>query len=235
MKPCFHFVHNEFSGAPKTYSAFNLLPTRYLSREPLQELVHGFRMDLMFQETNNDSQSCFPIQTEADLDLYGSRVAGTVARLCLELVFAHYSHGEDSATRDRLIRAGAQMGIALQYVNISRDIAVDAAMRRVYIPTTWLEEEDLTPEAVIKNPKGVRIDKLRARLLDKAFSHYNGARRAIDDLPEPVRGPMRVAVESYMEIGRVLRERRYPVKRGRATVPKTRRIIVAWKALSLRG
>ncbi|EHK97460.1 putative Bifunctional lycopene cyclase/phytoene synthase [Glarea lozoyensis 74030] len=42
---------------------------------------------------------------------------------------------------------------------------------------------------------------------------------------------MRVAVECYMEIGRVLRGKGYVVKRGRATVPILRRLRVAWGAL----
>ena len=124
------------------------------------------------------------------------------------------------------------MGIALQLVNIARDIAVDAQLDRVYIPLPWLAEEGLTPEAVIKNPKGVRIERLRTRMLDTAFAVYDEARPAIEELPAQVRGSMRVAVESYMEIGRVLREGRYPQKAGRATVPKSRRLWVAWKALN---
>ena len=43
---------------------------------------------------------------------------------------------------------------------------------------------------------------------------------------------MRVAVESYMEIGRVLRQEDYEVKAGRATVPKLKRVRVAWQALN---
>jgi len=42
-----------------------------------------------------------------------------------------------------------------------------------------------------------------------------------------------VAVESYMEIGRVLLQGDYQVKAGRATVPKLQRIKVAWRALNV--
>jgi 15-cis-phytoene synthase/lycopene beta-cyclase len=76
------------------------------------------------------------------------------------------------------------------------------------------------------------MEKLRARLLDRAFGEYREAQLALSQLPYNARAPMRVAVESYMEIGRVLSERRYKVKEGKATVPKTRRLKVAWKALS---
>jgi 15-cis-phytoene synthase/lycopene beta-cyclase len=225
------FVRANFPA--RVHSALLLLPTTHLSREPLEELLKGFEMDLGFSE-GADSQNCslYPIQNQADLDLYGARVAGTVAQLCLEIIFAQLPGQTDNKTKGRLIRAGARMGIALQYVNIARDIAVDALLHRVYVPLTWLTEEGLTFEGVIKNPNGVRIERLRARLLDRAFEMYQQSRGAIAELPVQVRGPMRVAVESYMEIGRVLREGKYSLKADRATVPKSRRIWVAWTALN---
>ena len=96
------------------------------------------------------------------------------------------------------------MGAGLQYVNIARDISVDTNIGQAYLPLTWLDEEGLTLEAW----------------------------GAIEDLPDEVGGAMRVAVESYMEIGRALRQEDYEVKAGRATVPKLKRVRVAWQALN---
>lgn len=126
------------------------------------------------------------------------------------------------------------MGIALQYVNIARDVATDAAIGRVYLPTSWLEEEGLIPTDILKNPSGEKIERLRDVLLSKAFGIYAEAKEAMAHLPPEARGPMRVAVESYMEIGRVLSEKGYVTKAGKATVPKMRRIRVAWKSLTER-
>ncbi|KAJ9641396.1 hypothetical protein H2199_005366 [Coniosporium tulheliwenetii] len=218
---------------PWARKALLQLPTTYLPKQPLYDLLKGFEMDLIFSENpSGNHPTYFPIVNANVLDFYGACVAGTVAELCLELVFHHLPGPTSPATRRRLVDAGAKMGIALQYVNIARDIAVDAAIKRVYIPTSWLEQEDLTPEAVIKNPEGVRIERLRQRLLDRAFAIYGEARGAIEELPVEARAPMRVAVESYMEIGRVLRQKGYQVKAGRPTVPKLRRVLVAWRALS---
>ena len=124
------------------------------------------------------------------------------------------------------------MGIALQYVNIARDIATDAALGRVYLPSSWLKENGLTPKDILEKPEGSVVDKLRARLLDEAFTIYRGAQSAMAQLPVDARAPMRVAVESYMEIGRVLMKEGYEVKEGKATVPKLRRLRVAWRALN---
>jgi 15-cis-phytoene synthase/lycopene beta-cyclase len=213
-------------------SSLRLLLTHLLPFGPLYDLLEGFKTDLQFlrQDSTNDKQS-FPISTFQDLEKYAAQVAGTVAELILELVFVHSDWASTSCKREQLVAAGGEMGIALQYVNISRDIATDAAIGRVYIPTSWLKEEGLTPEQVIQNPHHPKVEILRQRLLDKAFSVYEEARIPMAQLPDNARSPMRVAVECYMEIGRVLREKGYRVKQGKATVPILRRLRVAWKAL----
>ncbi|KAK8185225.1 Lycopene beta-cyclase [Phyllosticta capitalensis] len=227
--PASTYADEEFP--PRFKSAFRCLPTAYLSKKPLIDMLDGFEMDIAFELARGDA-SQYPIKSVSDLDLYGARVAGTVAESILELVFYHLPSQVTAEEKARLLKAGARMGIALQYVNISRDIAVDARIGRVYIPLDWLAEQDLTPAAVIKNPAGTRVEVLRLKLLARAFQIYEEARSAIEELPEDARGPMRVAVESYMEIGRVIREEGYQVRAGRATVPKRRRIRVAWRALN---
>lgn len=208
-------------------SALIFLPTAYLSLPPLYDLVEGFAMDLDFSLPGN----VFPIIDESALQIYASRVAGTVAESCLELVYHHSTTSMPERVRQEIIHAGGRMGIALQYINIARDIAVDARVGRIYLPTSWLDEEGLAPSDVLKYPHSAKVEALRQRLLDAAMKIYYEAKAAIDRLPREARGPMRVAVESYVEIGRVLRTPGYKVKAGRATVPKVRRVMVAWKAL----
>ncbi|KAL9074777.1 MAG: hypothetical protein Q9157_004267 [Trypethelium eluteriae] len=232
------------------------LPTHYLPQAPLRDLIKGLESDIKFSETTKSGTANFPIATEADLDTYALRVAGTVAELCLVLVFHHYpssSSAASAAAKECILKAGRTMGLALQCVNISRDIAVDAGLKRVYLPSEWLADEEdavevedkgidkdkskgFTPDAVIRDPADARVEKLRQRMLAKAFQAYEEAKGAIEELPVEARAPMRVAVESYMEIGRVLRKdggkKGYKVKAGRATVPRGRRFWVAWRALS---
>ncbi len=225
-----NFVESTFP--PDAQLALLQLPVSYLSREPLYGLLKGFEMDLQFpSKFQSLTKFYWPINNEDDLERYGGFVAGTVAELCLDLVFHYYPNCGTPEKKCYLKRAGRDMGIALQITNIARDIEVDAALRRVYIPSAWLEAEDLTQEDVIKEAGSQAVRKIRSNLLDKAFGIHEKSRGAIEELPREVRGPMRVAVESYMEIGRVLRQEAYQVKAGRATVPTLRRIRVAWKAL----
>ena len=231
------------------HTALKLFPIENLPKEPLYELLEGFRMDLLFTQSTDNQQNGggnifvhFPIADERLLELYAHRVASTVGELCLRLVMHHYHRSHEQfpipeAKKAELVDAAHTMGHALQYVNIARDVQVDAAMGRVYLPTTWLQDEGLTPADIVVDPGCPAADRLRQRLLDLAFAEYARSRPVMHALPDDVRGPLVVAVESYMEIGRVLREKEHagfsPVRDPRrATVPLPRRLWVAWKNLS---
>ncbi|CAG9940667.1 unnamed protein product [Clonostachys rosea f. rosea IK726] len=214
-----HFIRANFP--PSAHSALNLLPTHVISSEPLYELLEGFRTDVEFSMSDRP-----PIQEEEHLELYASRVASTIGELCLDVIFHHTLQKVEN--KRALYSAAKEMGIALQYVNIARDVVVDAKIGRVYLPVSWLEEEGMTTEMVLEKPSGPQIDVMRRRLLGKAFQRYRNSRPAMDMIPKEGRGPMIVAVESYMEIGRVLAEGGLRVE-GKATVPAWRRIGVVWK------
>jgi 15-cis-phytoene synthase / lycopene beta-cyclase len=221
-----HYITDNFPESAQ--SALRLLPTHLLPFGPLYDLLEGFKTDLEF---NPNILSNAPIETEHDLENYAAHVAGTIAELILELVFCHTPSTTSSPQREHLVRSSGRMGIALQYINIARDISVDATLGRVYLPTTWLKAENLTPQDVLSKPDLLEVARLRNRLLGKAFGLYRECQPAMKQLPKDARAPMRVAVESYMEIGRVLKRRRYKVVEGRATVPVGRRLVVAWRAL----
>ncbi|WYZ39225.1 hypothetical protein EsH8_III_001139 [Colletotrichum jinshuiense] len=208
-------------------SALDLLPSSLIPHEPLAELLKGFEMDLSFGKDG------FPIATPEDLELYAARVASTVGQACLELVFRHSQHSLPAYMQAYLRNTARQMGLALQFVNIARDIAVDAKIARVYLPTSWLKEEGLVPKDVLENPNSEGVGRVRRRILSKAFDHYAEARDSMKWIPSEARGPMVVAVETYMEIGRVLMRNGGAAAdgTGRATVPKSRRVWVAWRTL----
>ncbi|PYI31648.1 terpenoid synthase [Aspergillus indologenus CBS 114.80] len=213
------------------HRAVATLPLSRMPTQPLYDLLKGFEMDLAFTTASPSAKhkGHFPIATEPDLDRYATYVASTVAELVLDLLHHHYnrSHLYD---REAMAHAGRQMGKALQCVNIARDIHRDAAIGRVYIPTTWLAETGLTPADILQDPRSPAAYAMQGRLLDKAEGLYGQARGAIEALPPGVRGPVRTTVESYMEIGRYLRERRgESLQTARKTrLPVGRRVRVAW-------
>jgi 15-cis-phytoene synthase/lycopene beta-cyclase len=230
-----------------------MLPMRALADDkPVFDLLKGFEMDMGFDTmlqsgaAEKIEEAQWPIATDADLQEYARCVAGTVAEMCVDLVHYHYLGGSLGVEEAKIKSAAGKMGIALQYVNIARDIKVDAKMDRVYIPYSWLQEVDLTPVDVVRWGKAVggkqsagieeALQRMQSRLLDRAFELYQEAKPALNRLPKQGSTPMEVAVESYMEIGRVLREEGLAAGvrsgKGKATVPKKRRIGVVWRVLN---
>ncbi|KAL6412515.1 phytoene synthase [Ilyonectria robusta] len=213
-------------------SSINLLSTSRLKLEPFIDLIAGFKTDLEF----SIEDQIFPIKTEKDLEIYAYNVAGTVAALILGLVFAYHPMPPSQSHEEHkeLIKAGEKMGQALQYVNIARDIKHDAVIGRVYIPTSWLTEEGLTPTDVLTNPSNPRLTKLRNMMLDKADTSFRDAVGAIDDLPNEARAPIRTVVESYMMIGKMVRKSPNEVLNGEGKLKLSlwRRFGIAWWAMT---
>lgn len=210
------------------------LPTDKLPSGPLYALLDGFRIDLQFLDGTEADRP--PIKDRNDLERYASCVAATIGELCLSLVYAHDPDRAvtESTTKKKCLAAGACMGRALQYINIVRDVNTDAEVGRCYLPADWFTHPS----------PGKRLDEilpLRKKLLAIAFQGYRDNRDAIETLPPYARDGIRVAVESYVEIGRVLRERiqkGQPLdfagggRRGRASVPRMRRLWVGWKSMA---
>ncbi|KAL9114306.1 MAG: hypothetical protein Q9227_001728 [Pyrenula ochraceoflavens] len=243
---------------PRSRSILLLLPVYRLPRKPLDDLLAGFETDLEFSKSSNSSGG-FPIATFEDLQVYGYQVASTVGELCLHLAYYHHAPVSErvadsekttlTSTKNRCLEAGRHMGQVLQYINIVRDVTIDAKIGRCYLPTTWLAEQKLGPQDVVSSygaAKGV-LD-VRQRLLKTALTLYRENVSAIEELPRGARDGIRVAVESYLEIGRVL-SRKFQEDNGvsmveqlemeiqhgrkrRATVPRLRRLLIAWRAMS---
>ncbi|KAL6240794.1 hypothetical protein RBB50_012358 [Rhinocladiella similis] len=222
--------------SPKAQSILVLLPSDKLPSEPLYLLLEGFRIDQEFFA--KDAKENPPIKTFNDLERYATCVAATIGELCLSLV---YEHDPDKRAKPDTIQtcvaAGTKMGRALQYVNIVRDVQTDAEVGRCYIPSEWFTKSSTSSLAAQKQ----EVLRLREEILNTAFTIYADNRDAIEQLPPYARSGIRVAVESYMEIGRMLRHRMnngQPLdfagggKKGRASVPKSRRVWVGWRTMA---
>src|SRR5574341_1035324 len=85
------------------------------------ELIEGMAMDVRGVRYAN----------LRELLLYCYRVAGTVG-----LMMSHVMGLRDESA----LRNAAALGIAMQLTNIARDIVEDAAVGRIYLPLTWLDE-----------------------------------------------------------------------------------------------
>ncbi|GAB1205792.1 hypothetical protein APSETT445_004471 [Aspergillus pseudonomiae] len=219
---------------PELIAAIDSLPVSRLRLEHLKGLLEGFRTDLAFGAKSGS----FPIVTESDLDAYSYHVASTVAASMLSLVVRHFPDHQFAVNvflRRRVVDAGERMGQALQYTNVARDITRDAAINRVYLPTTWLKEQGLRPADVLASSTDPRLHLVRDRVLDRADFLSASAREEIKFLPEEVQGPFYATVDSYLEIGAALRRGMRPgTLGGKLRLPIGTRLWVVYRAMALR-
>jgi phytoene synthase len=156
--------------------------------------------------------------TEADVDAYCYRVAGTVGEMMAALLGTHGRPGEADA-------AAAALGMAMQRTNILRDIDEDRGRGRVYLASETLERfgGSLAPghrEALLRD-QIARADALYDRGLEGLDLLRNG-RRAIA-----------AAAAMYREILRQIEREGYGARPGRVVVGRRRKLAVAAPAYAM--
>lgn len=128
-----------------------------------------------------------------ELHAYAARVAGTVGAMMALIM------GVRDA--DALARA-CDLGAAMQFTNIARDVGEDARMCRLYLPLDWMAEAGLDAEAFLADPRpSPALARVIERLLAEADRLYVRAEAGIGALPPRCRPAIRAASRIYARIG----------------------------------
>jgi len=151
------------------------------------------------------------VASEADLDRYCYRVAGTVGVVMAAVL--------GTADPDRARRAAAALGMAMQRTNILRDIDEDLANGRVYLAAQSVERfgGSFAPgarEALLRD-QIARADALYEEGIAGICLLCHG-RRAVA-----------AAAAMYREILRQIEREGYGRRAGRAVVPQRRKLAIA--------
>jgi phytoene synthase len=117
------------------------------------ELIEGMAMDVRGTRYG----------TLKELIFYCYRVAGTVG-----LMMSHVMGLRDETA----LKHAADLGIAMQLTNIARDITEDAAMGRIYLPLSWLQEAGIRCEEIAAPEHREKLAMLTQRLLREADRYY---------------------------------------------------------------
>ena len=149
------------------------------------ELIKGIEYDLK-REVN--------VKTFEELIKYCYQVAGTVGFMFCKII---------KVKEKKLILGGIQLGIAMQLTNISRDVAEDLEMNRIYIPKSMRSYKNNDREAILGN-KSIkeRLSKDLLVLLKKADLLYENAWVSINLLKKKYGIPISIAAELYRKIGK---------------------------------
>ena len=177
--------------------------THGLPRAAIGDFCAGMRQDLA-RET---------FATEADVDRYCYRVAGTVGLVMTAVLGAHDA--------DRARPAAVALGVAMQRTNILRDIDEDLANGRVYV----------AQEAVDRH--GSLRPGRRAALLREQIAYadrlYDLGLAGVGELRCGGRA-IAAAGGMYREILRQIEREGYGETAGRAVVGRARKLAIAGRA-----
>ncbi len=146
---------------------------------------------------------------------YAHGVAGTVGLMMAEILGAT----DDSAPRHAL-----DLGMAMQLINIARDVTEDAKRDRVYVPAAWLPA-DLTPAAILREPE--RAWPAVSRLINAAEPYFASGFAGLRYLPPSARRGIWIAGRVYREIGQRVLQRGPSGLRERAIVSARRKFSLA--------
>ena len=209
---CYRAEGNPDQGLTPELAALARAVHRFeVPREHFEELLRGIEMDLSPQR----------YQTFQELSLYCYRVASTIGLISIE-IFGY----KNLLTR----KYAANLGMALQLVNILRDLQSDARRERVYLPEEDLERFGVTPQDFLKGKPDGRFAELMEFESDRARRYFALARQTLP--PEDRRSMVIAEIMGalYWRILNRIRDRNYDVfgERVRLTRP-----IKFWIAFSV--
>jgi len=157
----------------------------------------------------------------AVLDLYCDRVAAAVGRLSVRIF------GDPGAAAQDVAHA---LGRALQLTNILRDVGVDAAQGRLYLPAEYLAEAGVPadPAGALASPN---LPAVCARVAEMAEQKFVAAEAAMALCDPRAMRPARLMAESYRPLLKLLRERKYDYTQPPVKLPKWRKLALAGRLL----
>ena len=184
-----------------------------MPRELPEALLEGLAWDAMGRRYHSLS----------DLTAYSARVASAVGAMMCVLMRVREP--------DALARA-CDLGVAMQLTNIARDVGEDAREGRLYLPTDWLGDEGIDPEAFLADPQfSPELRRVIARLLRRADDLYAKSEAGVGALPLSCRPGIFAARHIYAGIGGQLRRGGYDSISLRARTGTTQKL--GWLMLSV--
>jgi phytoene synthase len=182
-----------------------------IPREPFEELLAGMEMDL-----TRTSYATFE-----DLKLYCYRAASVVGLICIE-IFGY--------TDARARESAVDLGIAMQLVNVLRDVAEDWRRGRVYLPQEDLQRFGYTREELGRGVVDERFRALMRLEVDRAREHFRRAEALYPlVLPESRYCPL-LLQRFYTRLLDRIERQGYDVLGRRPSLPLREKLAIAGKA-----
>lgn len=190
---------------------FDTIQRHNLPVSELELILDGVASDITFHQ---------PL-TIAELDRYSYLVAGIVGVLSARILGGY---------KKSTLLGAKQLGIAMQYTNIIRDVAADSEQGRIYIPQSILRDAELTPEQLKQRTNQAGLQRALTVMANRAETYYIHSESAILDLHPSYQKAVRVASALYKSILDRVKQKQYTVYSGRIRLTALEKIIVALQA-----
>lgn len=180
-----------------------------LKESCFHELISGMEMDLQKKKYSNFNE----------LSLYCYRVASTVGLLTIEILGYKNPDTHDYAHN---------LGIALQLINILRDVKEDAARGRIYIPQDELQKFAVTENMLVNGQSNDNTRQLFEFQAQRAEDYYNKAFSALSQADRYSQRTGIIMAEIYHELLKKIKANDYPVLHHRIKITKLKKLWIAW-------
>jgi phytoene synthase len=195
----------------KSHPVINLLSDIPKENWPNQKLVKNF----LNGQISDIKFSSF--KSEKSLIIYCYQVAGTVGLMVCDIF----------GVKDKKMRYFAiDLGIAMQLVNISRDIYEDSLRNRVYLPESLIGKYSAKEIANPNKETARKIDEARKKIIKLANIYFDSASRAIDHLPKGASLAVKLASALYQQIGYQLMNAQYIHNEKRCYVSNFSKLLI---------
>lgn len=206
----------------ETHRLFHAQPTHpvtialktALSHFPLQEkyfyeLISGMEMDLTPHQYADFNE----------LSLYCYRAAGVVGLLTIEILGYQNPNTTEYAKN---------LGIALQLINILRDVKEDITRGRIYLPQDELAQFNVSQAMLLSAQNTTQIRSLFAFQATRAEQYYQQALATLDPADRYAQRTALIMAEIYHALLKKIQSQHYPVLKKRVRISKVKKLWIAW-------
>ena len=170
-------------------------------------------------------QSKTKIKNRDELIKYSYCVAGTVGLMMSKII---------GVENKKALPCAIDLGIAMQLTNIARDVHEDAQMQRVYIPTEWIPNIDLSilsGKQKIKPDQEKKISNAVHKLIELSEKFYINGFSGLKYIPLRTRLGIFIAANVYKGIGTKIKKYGKKYLKKRIYLNTFEKILITIKAI----
>jgi phytoene synthase len=156
----------------------------------------------------------------ANLRRYCHLVAGVVGEM---------SAGIFGASSERTFEYARQLGLALQLVNILRDVGEDARRGRIYLPLDDLQAAGVKVSDVVNGRYVDGFSAVMRKQAQRAREAYRAAMAALPDADRQAQRPGLIMGAIYLTLLEEIEREDFRVLHQRVALTPVRKLFIAWR------